>query len=57
VTKDIRELIFKMMADNPALRAPRIYGELVMLGFDISERSVSHWMWGAPRMGIAGSAG
>ena len=57
MTKDIRELIFKMMAENPAWACPRIHGELVMLGFDISERSVSHWMWRAPRMGIAGSAG
>jgi hypothetical protein len=41
VTKDIRELIFKMMAERPTWRALRIHGELVMLGFDISERSVS----------------
>jgi len=42
VTNDIRELICKMMAENPTWRAPRIHGELLMLGFDISERSVSH---------------
>ena len=49
--KDIRELVFKMMAQNPTWRAPRIHGELVMLGFDISERSVSRWMRRAPRIG------
>jgi putative transposase len=41
MTKEIRELIFKMVAENPTWRAPRIHGELVMLGFEISERSLS----------------
>jgi putative transposase len=49
VTQEIRELIFKMVADNPTWRAPRIHGELVMLGFRVSERSVSRWMLRAPR--------
>ena len=49
MTKEIRELIFKMVAENPTWRAPRIHGELVMLGFEISERSVSRWMRRAPR--------
>jgi putative transposase len=30
-----RELIFRMVADNPTWGAPRIHGELKMLGFDI----------------------
>ena len=38
-----------MVAENPTWRAPRIYGELAMLGFDVSERSVSRWMQRAPR--------
>ena len=50
VPKEIRELIFKMVAENPTWRAPRIHGELIMLGFDISERSVSRWMRRAPRI-------
>jgi putative transposase len=49
VTEEIRELIFQMVAENPTWRAPRIHGELVMLGFQISERSVSRWMQHAPR--------
>jgi len=49
VTKEIRELIFRMVAENPTWRAPRIHGELVMLGFEVSERSVSRWMGRAPR--------
>ena len=49
VTKEIRELIFKMVAENPTWRAPRIHGELIMLGFEVSERSVSRLMRRAPR--------
>jgi len=49
VTPQIRELIFKLTAENPTWRAPRIHGELVMLGFEISERSISRWMRRAPR--------
>ena len=52
VTKEIRELIFKMVAENPTWRAPRIHGELVMLGYEVSERSVSRWMRVAPRSQI-----
>jgi len=49
VTREIRDLIFRMVAENPTWRAPRIHGELVMLGFAVSERSVSRWMRRAPR--------
>jgi putative transposase len=54
VTKEIRELIFQMVAENPTWRAPRIHGELAMLGFDVSERSVSRWMQRAPRTAESG---
>jgi hypothetical protein len=49
VSRELRELIFRMVADNPTWGAPRIHGELWMLGFDISERSVQRWMRKAPR--------
>ena len=49
VTQEIRELIFKMVAENPTWRAPRIHGELAILGFEVSERSVSRWMRRVPR--------
>ena len=49
VTKEIRDLIFKMATENPSWRAPRIHGELVMRGFEVSERSVSRWMGRAPQ--------
>ena len=38
-----------MVAENSIWGAPRIHGELKMLGFDISERTVLRWMRKAPR--------
>jgi putative transposase len=49
ISTELRELIFKMVAENPTWGAPRIHGELQMLGFDISERTVSRWVQRAPR--------
>ena len=49
VSKEIRTLIFRMVAENPTWGAPRIHGELLKLGFDLSERSVSRWIRRAPR--------
>jgi transposase InsO family protein len=49
VSKEIRDLIFLMVAENPTWGAPRIHGELLMLGFEVSERTVSRWMRQAPR--------
>ena len=49
IAKEIRDLIFRMVAENPTWGAPRIHGELLMLGFDIAERSISRWMRKAPR--------
>jgi transposase InsO family protein len=49
ISKEVRDLIFRMVTENPTWGAPRIHGELLMLGFDISERTVSRWMPRAPR--------
>ena len=49
ISKEIRGLIFRMVAENPTWGAPRIHGELLMLGFDVSERTISRWMRKAPR--------
>jgi len=49
ISKEIRDLIFQMVSQNPTWGAPRIHGELLMLGFDVSERTISHWMRRAPR--------
>jgi len=45
----LRELICCMVAENPGWSAPRIHGELAMLGFGISGRTVLRWMRKAPR--------
>ena len=47
--KGVRELIFRMVAENPTWGAPRIHGELLLLGFNVSERTISRWMKRAPR--------
>jgi putative transposase len=49
ISKEIRDLIFQMVAENPRWGAPRIHGEHLMLGFDVSERTISRWMPKAPR--------
>jgi transposase InsO family protein len=38
-----------MVTDNPTWGAPRIHGELLMLGFLVSERSISRWIKRAPQ--------
>jgi len=38
-----------MVAENPTWGAPRIHGELLKLGFDLSERTVSRWVSRAPK--------
>jgi hypothetical protein len=42
-------LIFRMVVENSTWGAPRIHGELLMLGFDVSERTISRWMKRAPQ--------
>ena len=49
ISREVHDLIFRMVAENPTWGAPRIHGELQMLGFDISERTVSRWVRRAPR--------
>jgi len=44
ISREVRDLIFRMVAENPTWGAPRIHGELLKLGFDISERTVSRWL-------------
>jgi putative transposase len=49
ISKEVRELIFNIVSENSIWSAPRIHGELLMLGFDVSERTTSRWMKRAPR--------
>ena len=48
-SKEIQEWIFRMVVENSTWGASRIHGELVMLGFAVSERTISRWMKRAPR--------
>jgi putative transposase len=49
ISEEIRVLIFRMVADNPTWGAPRIHGELLKLGFNVSETTVSRWVRRVPR--------
>ena len=41
---EIRALVRRMTNENPTWGAPRVHGELLMLGLDVSERAVSRMM-------------
>jgi len=43
-TAAIRALVRRVANENPTWGAPRIHGEMLMLGFDVSERTVSRFM-------------
>jgi hypothetical protein len=49
VSRELRGIIFRMVSENKTWGAPRIHGELKMLGFDLSERTVQRWIRKAPR--------
>jgi len=44
MTPKLRNLIRSMAAENPTWGAPRIHGELLQLGFEISESTVSRYL-------------
>jgi len=48
IAGDIRQLIEQMVASNLLWRAPRIHGDLKMLGIVISEHTVSRILRGLP---------
>ena len=48
-SRELRDLIFRLVTENRTWGAPRIHGELKMLGFEISERTILRWMRKAPR--------
>jgi len=49
-SKEIRELIQRMSCDNPLWGAPRIHGELLMLGIDVSQGTVTRYMVRHPKL-------
>jgi transposase InsO family protein len=44
MSEEIRQLIRRMKTENPTWGAPRIHGELLQLGFQISEPTVSRYL-------------
>ena len=44
VGREVRELVSRMAMENPSWGAPRIHGELLKLGFNVSEPTVSRWL-------------
>ena len=44
INDELRELIRRMNTDNPGWGAPRIHGELLALGFEVSEPTVSRYL-------------
>ena len=44
VAEEVRLLIRRIKRENPSWGAPRIHGELLLLGFDISEPTVSRYL-------------
>jgi putative transposase len=44
IEAELRRIIRRMVKENPTWGAPRIHGDLLKLGFDISERTVSRYL-------------
>ena len=44
VSREVRELITRMARENFLWGAPRIHGELLMLGFKVSQATVSRYL-------------
>ncbi len=44
INSEIRKMIRHMAMENPTWRAPRIHGELLKLGYTVSERTVSRYL-------------
>src|SRR4051794_40503078 len=44
VSREVRQLIRRTKSDNPSWGAPRIHGEVLQLGFDVSEPTVSRYL-------------
>jgi putative transposase len=49
VPAEVRALVRRLVTENPTWGAPRVHGELRMLGFEVSERTVSRLMPRRPR--------
>src|SRR5215472_3075413 len=56
LSQEIRALIFRMAAANPTWGAPRIHGELLKLGFHLSQPTVSRGLSTSPEKPRCGQA-
>lgn len=56
ITPEIQELIHRMAKENPSWGAPKIHGELLKLGFVLSERSVSRYLRAVQRRADPGKS-
>lgn len=54
ITAEIRALIRRMAEENASWGAPKIHGEILKLGFDISERTVARYLRRVHRRGDPG---
>jgi hypothetical protein len=48
ISAQLQPTIFRMAGENRTWGAPRMRGELLMLGFDVSEQTISRWMGRSP---------
>lgn len=51
ISSEVRQLIERMARENPLWGAPRIHGELLKLGLEVSERTVSRYLGRVGRKG------
>jgi hypothetical protein len=53
IARELRDLIRRMSKENPNWGASRIHGELLMLGFEVAQSTVSKYMvqGGSPSQG------
>ena len=56
VAADVRALIRTMSEANPLWGAPRIHGELLKLGLDVSQATVAKYTGPAPQTAVANVA-
>jgi len=49
ISKDLRDLIVKMATANPTWGSPRVHGELLKLGIEVSDRTVARYMPTRPK--------
>ena len=49
IDRDLRDLIRRMSRENPLWGAPRIHGELLMLGIEVAQSTVSKYMARHPK--------